>query len=318
MKAIILAAGTGTRVLPLTLHRPKPLFPIYTIPLLNLTITQLREAGASDIIINTHHLNQKINSHLQKNSPTEVALTLSHEPHLLDTAGAIKNVEGFWDDQPFIVINGDIVSTIDINAAYQNHLKSGNLATLVLHHYPRYNNVEVDLKGTIVGIRDTRVKEPSSPTFKRAFTGIHIISPALLRDIPPNQNVDIIPVYLQAIARGMKVRGYQVENHYWRDIGTPEDYHLIHCDIHQNKLELNTGSHLLSSRADSSSIGEGTTLDGYTCIGRNTTVGENCTVRNSIIWDEVEIKGNLTIEGCIIGDGVQVTQSLKDKVVVTD
>ncbi len=312
MKAMILAAGMGTRLLPLTRLRPKPLFPVYNTPILDTIITQFKETGAKDIVINTHHLNQNINTYFQENSSSGINITLSHEPDLLGTAGAIKNVEDFWDDQPFIVINGDIIHTIDLNASYQHHIKSGNLATLILHKYPRYNQVEIDNKGTIVSIREERVIETLSPTYRLAFTGIHIISPQLLRDIPPNRYVDIISVYLQLISRGMKICGYQVEKHYWLDIGTIIDYHRIHQDIHQKKITLNH----LSPRAESSSIGKGTTLDGYVCAGENTIIGKNCTIKNSILWNDVAVNDNLTIEECIIGDRVKVKQSLKNKVVV--
>jgi len=312
MKAMILAAGSGTRVLPLTRLRPKPLFPIYNTPLLGLTIYQLKEAGIKDIIINTHHLNQKIDTYIKENTPTGVTITLKHEPNLLGTAGAIKNVEDLWNNHPFIVINGDIIHTIDLNNAYQHHIKNGNLATLILHHYPCYNQVEIDQEGTIVGIREKRRKETLSPTHLCAFTGIHIISPQLLREISPKRYVDIISIYLKLISRGMKVGGYQVENHYWLDIGTPSDYHRIHRDIHQKKVRLNH----LSPETELSFIGKGTTLDGYVCMGENTIIGKNCIIRNSIIWNEVEIEDNLTIDGCIIGDKVQVKQSLKNKVVV--
>lgn len=314
---MILAAGSGTRVLPLTRLRPKPLFPIYNIPLLNLTINQLKEAGIKDIVINTHHLNQKINRYFQENTPLGVTIALRYEPHLLGTAGAIKNVQDFWDDEPFIVINGDIIHTIDLNTAYQKHIKSENMATLILHHYPRYNQVEIDQEGTIVGIREKRVKETLSTIYQCAFTGIHIISPQLLRKIPSNCYIDIISLYLKLISRGMKVCGCRVENHYWLDIGTPDDYHRIHRDIHQKKVWLSNDLSQLSSQAKPPSIGKGTTLDGYVCIGRNTTIGKDCTIRNSIIWDEVEIKDNLAIEECIIGDRVKVKESLKNKVVVS-
>lgn len=319
MKAMILAAGSGTRLLPLTRLRPKPLFPIFSTPLLGLTINQLKESGVKDIVINTHHLNQKITAYFQDNIPSDVTITLRYESHLLGTAGAIKNVEGFWDDQPFILVNGDIIHTIDLNTAYHHHIKSGNLATLILHHYPRYHQVEIDQEGTIVGVREKRVKEALSATHRCAFTGIHIISPQLLREIPPNQYVDIISIYLQLIARdmNMKVCGHQVENHYWLDIGTPEDYHHIHRDIHQKKIRLSSDFHCPSCQVEASSIGKGTILDGYVCIGRNTTVGKNCKIRNSILWDEVEIKDNLTIEECIIGDDVKVKKSLRNKVVVS-
>ena len=313
MKAMILAAGSGTRLLPLTGLRPKPLFPVYTVPLLGLTLRQLKEAGVNDIVINTHHLNQKIESYIQENTPAGVTVTLSHEPALLGTGGAMKKVEAFWDNRPFIVTNGDIVHTIDLDAAYQYHRKSENTATLILHQEPRYNQVELDREGAIVGIRKERVMNPSSPTRSLAFTGIHILSPAVLREIPSGGYVDIIDVYLRLISLGMRIGGYEVEGHYWCDIGTPSDYHRIHRDIYQGKVRLN---HPFPATA-SSAVGRNTVLDGYVCLGENTTVGKNCRIRNSILWDGVEIQDNLTLEGCIIGDGVRVTQSLKDQMVVS-
>jgi mannose-1-phosphate guanylyltransferase/phosphomannomutase len=111
----------------------------------------------------------------------------------------------------------------------------------------------------------------------------------------------------------MKVGGYQTEDHYWLDIGTPSDYHRIHQDIHQKKVKLNHPF----PEAVSSSIGKNSVLDGYVCMGENTTVGKNCMLRNSILWDGVEIQDNLTIEGCIIGDDVKVKQSIKNQVVVS-
>ena len=158
MKAMILAAGSGTRLLPLTYLRPKPLFPVCTVPLLGLIINQLRETGSNDIVVNTHHLSHKIDSYVQESTPPGTAITLSFEPELLGTGGAIKKVEEFWDDQPFIVVNGDIIHTIDLQLAYDYHIKSENIVTLILHHYPRYNQVDVDQEGAIVGIREKRVK----------------------------------------------------------------------------------------------------------------------------------------------------------------
>jgi len=313
---MILAAGTGTRLLPLTNLRPKPLFPIYTIPLLSLIITQLKGIGVKDIIINTHHLHQHISNYFRENTPADVNITLSHEPSLLGTGGGIKNVEYFWDDQPFIVVNGDSIHTIDLDAAYQYHLTSGNLATLVLHTYPRYHHVEIDQEKRIVGIRGERVKETSTPTYLRAFTGIHIISPLLLREISPRCYADIITIYRNLIAQGMKVCGYHVENHYWRDIGTPEDYHHIHSDIFHKRIPLMRDALSIANQKESIAIGKGTLLEGYVSVGSNTSIGKKCIIRNSIIWDEVEVSDNLTIEDCIIGDRIKVNHSLKGKVVV--
>jgi len=316
MKAMILAAGIGSRLRPLSTIRPKPLFPIYATPLLGMLIKQLQEVDVKDIVVNSHHLNGYITSYLEKNTPSGLTITHSYEADLLGTAGALKKVEDSWNDSPFIVTNGDIIHTIDLKAAYQHHHRSGNLATLVLHDYPRHSKVEIDQDGSIVGMRDKRVLNASASTRKVAFTGIHIISPQLLKAIPSHGYVDIIAVYLQLIARGEKVGGYQVANHYWRDIGTPHDYHLIHQDIHNNKSTLRDAFGLPSSGRDTLSIGTGTILDGYIAMGNTATIGNNCTIKNSILWDEVKINDNLTIEGCIIGDGATVKHSLHNEIVV--
>ena len=140
--------------------------------------------------------------------------------------------------------------------------------------------------------------------------------PPLLREIPPSCFVDIIALYLQLIARGVKIGGYYVGNHYWLDIGTPGDYHLIHRDIYQKKVALNEEFRSPATKSTPYSLSEGTLLDGYVSLGKKVIIGENCTIRNSIVWDEVEIGENLVIEGCIIGDRVKVSRSLKNQVVV--
>jgi len=316
MKAMILAAGIGSRLRPLSTIRPKPLFPIYATPLLGMLIKQLQEAGVKDIVVNSHHLNGHITSYLKNNTPSGLTITHSYEADLLGTAGALKKVEDSWNDSPFIVTNGDIIHTIDLKTAYHHHNESGNLATLVLHDYPRYNQVEIDHNGTILGIREKRVKNSSATTRKVAFTGIHIISPQLLEAIPSHGYVDIISIYLELIARGEKVCGYQVDNHYWLDIGTPHDYHRIHQDIHNSTSTLRDAFDLNLPERESLSIGTGTILDGYAAMGNTVTIGKNCTIKNSILWDEVKINDNLTVEGCIIGDGATVTHSLHNEIVV--
>jgi NDP-sugar pyrophosphorylase family protein len=316
MKAMILAAGQGTRLLPLTRFRPKPLFPIYNVPLLGLTIDFLKRAGVKEIVINTHHLSQSIESYLGKIKPAGVNIQLSHEETLLGTGGAVKKVENFWNDSPFILINGDIIHTIDLTAAYQNHLDRGDLATLIVHDHPPYYRIEMDQEETIVGLREERVKKPVSPTRKLAFTGIHIISPRILEKIPPRCHVDIINLYLELIARGENIGGYPVEGHYWLDIGTPNDYHRIHQDIHNNRKHLRTVCPYNPPKKKADAMGLDASFEGYVSLGGNITLGKNCTIRNSILWDGVTINDNLTVEGCIIGNGVTVERSFKNEIVV--
>ncbi|MDX1777873.1 MAG: NDP-sugar synthase, partial [Thermodesulfobacteriota bacterium] len=214
------------------------------------------------------------------------------------------------------VINGDIIHTIDISTAYQNHLDRENLATLIVHDHPPYHRVEIDQEETIVGLREQRVKTPVSLTRKLAFTGIHIISPLILDKIPPRRHVDIINLYLELIPRGGQIGGYQVEGHYWLDIGTPNDYHRIHQDIHNNAKDLRNTYPYTPSKEKAEAIGSGVSFEGYVSLGKNTTLGKNCTIRDSILWDGITIKDNLTIERCIIGSGASVEHSLKDEIVV--
>lgn len=313
---MILAAGEGTRLLPLTRFRPKPLFPIYNVPLLGLTIDHLKRAGVKEIVINTHHLTHSIENYLQEIKPAGVNIQLSHEETLLGTGGAVKKVENFWNDSPFIVINGDIIHTIDLTAAYQNHLDRGNLATLIVHDHPPYHRVEIDQGETIVGLREQRVKAPESPTRKLAFTGIHIISPRILEKIPPQCHFDIINLYLELIASGESIGGYPVEGHYWLDIGTPNDYHRIHQDIHNNTKDLRNEYPYNLTGEKTKTTGEDVIFEGYVSLGNNTTLGKNCTIQDSILWDGVTINDNLTIERCIIGNGATVERSSKDEIVV--
>jgi NDP-sugar pyrophosphorylase family protein len=316
MKAMILAAGSGTRLQPLTTLRPKPLFPVYSVPLLDITVNQLVNAGAHDIMVNSHHLSRQISDFLERITGSDLAVSHSHEPELLGTGGAIKKVEPFWGNQPFIVVNGDILHTVDLAAAYRAHNENDALATLVLHDYPRFNQVEVDGDGTIVGIRHKKVRETESGTRTLAFTGIHVISPRILDKIPANRSVDIIDVYLDLAARGMDIRGHHATGHYWRDIGTHEDYHRIHRDIYENRCRPAGITPDGPPATRGSSLGAGSTLNGYVSIGKNACIGSNCSITDSIIWDNVSIADTLTLRHCIIGDGVRVIKSLHNETVI--
>ena len=140
MKAMILAAGLGTRLSPFTANIPKPLLPVGGRPLLDIIIHSLQNAGCEAIIINTHHLYKKIDFFLSSQKYSIPVFT-RYEPLILGTGGAIKNVADFWDDQPFMVINSDILTDIDLRDVYEFHLNHKYPATLVMHDYKEFNNV---------------------------------------------------------------------------------------------------------------------------------------------------------------------------------
>ena len=225
MRALILAAGLGTRLRPYTNHTPKPLFTISDRPLLDITITKLIEAGCEAIIINTHHLHDRIESYIAQRSYAIPVLT-RFEPQILGTGGAIKNVSDFWNDHPFMVINGDIVTTIDFKQVYDFHCQHLHPATLVLVDDPESNSVACDAEGFVVEFQSRDEAANRSASSVLTFTGIQVLDPEILKFIPAGVPSSSIDTYARMITEGRKIRAFVSKNDYWKDIGTAERYKL--------------------------------------------------------------------------------------------
>jgi NDP-sugar pyrophosphorylase family protein len=238
MKAMILAAGLGTRLLPLTEKRPKPLFPILGRPLIDILIRKLEREGCEAVIINTHHLAHVIDEFV-KAQPYSIPVATRYEPIILGTGGAIKNVGDFWDNAPFLVINGDIFTNIDFEQAYQFHLNHKHPVTLMLHDFAQFNHVWMDSNNHVKGFGHTAPCPPAAVDssdgtagaetdaaneYQVAFTGIHVLDPLVLSFIPKGTFYSIIEAYCDMIHNGLTIKGYVARSHYWHDIGTMEGY----------------------------------------------------------------------------------------------
>ena len=231
---MILAAGLGTRLLPLTEKRPKPLFPILDRPLIDILIRKLHAVGCEAIIINTHHFADMIDQFVKAQSYA-IPVVTRYEPTILGTGGAIKNVEDFWNDEPFLVINGDICTSINLEKVYRFHLSHQHAVTLVLHDYTEFNHVWVDQGDHVKGFGHTGPCPPSDAEHlqipvqgadyrKLAFTGIQVLDPQALRFIPKGTFYSIIDAYCEIIQEGLTIKGFIARNHYWHDIGTMAGY----------------------------------------------------------------------------------------------
>lgn len=223
MKAMILAAGFGTRLLPYTENTPKPLFTISGRPLLDIIICSLQSSGCEAIVINTHHLYQNIDSFVASKQYT-IPIHTRYEPVILGTGGAIKNVADFWDDNPFLVINSDIVTDIDLRDVYDFHLSNKYPVTMVLYDYEQFNNVLLDTHDFIVGFQDQGKDDSAACINRLAFTGIHVIDPEVLEFIPDMGFSSIVDAYRNLVLSGKKIKAYIAKNVWWKDIGTPERY----------------------------------------------------------------------------------------------
>ena len=198
---MILAAGYGTRLRPYTDHTPKPLFSIAGRPLLDIIIDQLQKAGCKAVIINTHHLHHKIEAFLAaQNYSLEV--NTRFEPQILGTGGAIKNVADFWDNQPFMVVNADIVAEIDLKEVYRAHCRHHPPATLVLCDDPAFNSVAVRQNKWISGFYDHADGSQQSPDDLLTFTGIQVLDPLFLNYIPDKTFYSSIDAFKQILAGG--------------------------------------------------------------------------------------------------------------------
>jgi aminoglycoside/choline kinase family phosphotransferase/UTP-glucose-1-phosphate uridylyltransferase len=221
MKALILSAGFGTRLLPHTKKIPKPLFTIMSIPLLEHAIKTLVDIGCEQIFINTHHLHDQIESFVRQ-LKYKINIQTIFEPVILDTGGAIANAKPFLNDGPFFVINSDIISSVDLNHVYAFHKKSNALATLVLHDFDRFNRVEIDDNGYIQNF--------DSKKNALAFTGIQVLSPQIYDYFPDKKAFTSIEIY-QDLCRKNRVKAFVEKNIFWSDIGTKDAYSMTSLQI---------------------------------------------------------------------------------------
>ena len=233
MKAMILAAGLGTRLRPLTNDRPKALVEIAGRTLLELTLTRLRDFGIQEVIVNVHHFADMVVDYLQAKNNFGMRIEISREDTLLDTGGGLKKAAWFFRedsnliDQPFVLHNVDVVSTIDLRYMMQYHTENQALATLAVQDRATSRYLVFDEHFQLCGRRAGRDVDPelirsSQRTEALAFSGIHVISPRLLEIIAEDGAFSIISTYLRLAAQGEKILAFRADEYSWRDLGKLE------------------------------------------------------------------------------------------------
>lgn len=222
---MILAAGVGTRLLPHTLIRPKPLFPILNQPLLLLTIKRLQRMGFDHIVVNCHYLRDHIVAAIGE-IPGVVIL---EEETILGTGGGLRGALKFFRDEPLLVTNGDIYHTVQFGEFYKFHIANKAPVTLAMHNYFCFNKVVVR-RGKIVSF-DRR-----NESDQLAFTGLHMINPEILVNIEDNTYSCIIDYYRKLLIDGVDICCYRTDNCFWTDMGTSVDYLNLHQGLLKNDI----------------------------------------------------------------------------------
>jgi NDP-sugar pyrophosphorylase family protein len=245
MKAMILAAGLGTRLRPLTNDRPKALVEIAGRTLLEITVTRLRQFGVREIIVNVHHFADEMVEYLKSKNNFGMRLEVSREDILLDTGGGIKKAAWFFQEgqstAPFIVHNVDVISGIDLGEVMGFHHENGALATLAVQHRETSRYLLFDKKMQLCGRRfveeqKIELARAAEESEEFAFTGIHVISPRLLRMIEEDGVFSIVQTYLRLAGQGERIMGYNADGAYWRDLGKPRDLAQAEMDLKNNSV----------------------------------------------------------------------------------
>jgi len=248
MRAMILAAGLGTRLRPLTDHRPKALVEVAGYTLLEITLRRLRDFGIREVIVNVHHFADQVVDYLKKNDNFGMRIEVSREDALLDTGGGLKKAAWFFleraqADEPFLLHNVDVLSTIDFRRMVEFHKQNHALATLAMQKRETSRYLLFDEQNQLCGRRAGRdlapeIVRPSRETKALAFSGVHVISPRLLAMMTEDGIFSIIDCYLRLAGKGEKILAFRADEFYWRDLGKPENVAQAAQDVHQKVLRL--------------------------------------------------------------------------------
>jgi len=249
MKAMVFAAGLGTRLRPLTDDRPKALVTVAGRTLLELTLSRLRAFGVSEVILNVHHFADKIVDYLQANRNFGIRIEVSREEVLLDTGGGLKKAAWFFLEagknahEPFIVHNVDVLSTVDLARMVRSHAEHNALATLAVQQRESSRYLLFDEHSQLCGRRigcDAEIEwaDPAKQVHSLAFSGIHVLSPRILSNLPEEGAFSIIPAYLRLAAQGETILASRADESYWRDLGRPEDLAEAERDLANGKYPL--------------------------------------------------------------------------------
>ena len=308
-KAIVLAAGLGTRLIPLSRQTPKTLMPLWGKPLLASTLDGLERWGVREVLVNLHHAPGLVLDFVRSRQPTGLRIHLSFEPEILGTGGALRKAEWFLDDDCFWIINGDIVVDVDPIPFVRLYRQMRPMAVLWLHDTegPR----TVDMADHIIS--SFHSPAPGSRS-TYTFCGLHLASRRILSFIPPNTCSSIIDAYARSMNRGNRVAGLCPRRSFWADIGTAAGYLDAHRRTFEAARSQQPGSGFLPRhyfRTLAALKRHGVTTRGWVSVGRNVRMARGSQVRDSVIWDGAALGRGTVLDQAIVGDAATVTGHLR-------
>lgn len=311
MKAMVLAAGLGERMRPLTLKRAKSSLPLFNKPFILHAVDYLRRFGIRDIAINLHHQPDSIKSLSARINSLDVNVLFSFERDILGTAGGIKKLENFFGSEPFVLMNSDFVADINLDEVIEYHDKEKPLATLTLQksETSAYSKVKTEADGNIKAIGD--------PEGEHIFCGLHIVEPEVLKAIRAEEKVDINKdVYSSLLAQGLTIKGYEHKG-FWFEFGNLQRYLQGHIELAQRGanfieelLNIRFPDHFCFASQDFN-CSNLTKVKGFLFVGEKCRLEKDVSIGDSILHDNVVISQGAEISRCIIGEDVIIPEGEK-------
>ena len=313
MKAMIMAAGVGSRLMPMTKDRPKPMIPMANRPLMVDNIELLQAHGFDGIIANLHYYGDCIANYFGDGQAWGVEMHYSREAELMGTAGGVKRCQWFLDDT-FVIVSGDALTDIDLAELVRAHKQKGALATIALKEVPDVQNFGIVITGEDGLIKSFQEKpRPEDALSRVANTGIYVFEPEIFASIPAEQFYDFGKELFPLLVRiGAPFYGVPVAG-YWCDVGNIETYRQAHADILGGRVRVKTEGELLAG-ADESRVllgagvqmGKNVKFRGSVVIGSGCQIGDNVTIGDSVIWDRTTVGAEASIQGAVIGDDCRI------------
>jgi mannose-1-phosphate guanylyltransferase len=309
MRAMVLAAGFGTRLAPLTNLRPKCLMPAAGRTLLGLWLERLAGWGASRAVVNTHHLADQVRARLQQGWPG-LGVKESHEPVILGTGGGLAAALPDLGDDPFLLINSDVIASANLPPLLDQLRSSGAIAVLGVKNDARFNTVGLDKDRRVLGFKgDTGL--PADAVLL-TYTGLAAIHPGLMQYLPSSGHSSLVPGLRNAIAAGETVLGIELDG-YWDDLGTPERLLLLHRDLAGDTPPDLNG--LLSKGplwlAPEAQIAPDAHLQGFVLAGPGARVEHGAKVKDSLLLPGARVAAGALVENAVLGDGFIASGNIK-------
>lgn len=334
-QGMILAAGVGSRLDPLTSQLPKPLCPVLGKPVMEHIITLCKKHGFTDLSANTHVMSEKIKDHFKNIDKTGVKLNLIYEPQLTGVAGGIRSCKKYLTDDVILVIMGDALTDIDLSSLYKAHINSDCAVTAAIKEVDdtsQYGVAVTDKNNRIIFFQEKPKAQDAKSNL--ANTGIYFFNQSVLDEIPPIEEVlkfDVATdLFQRLMSKNIPLQGVKV-NSYWADIGTIKQYMESIKDILHGKVKIEIDAEKTSFGyiEKNVSLDPSIKIEGRIYIGENVKIGENVTftgdvyiergciiesnsfINNSIIWPNSHINKNVKIINSIIGNNCQVNEGIE-------